>query len=182
LSEINIDASEPVSKYVQAPIKVSSNQVVREVAKLMANQKAGAALVMEGTEPIGIVTEWDILSRLVALGKDAATTPVKEIMSSPLTSVSPETKVGEAIALMVRNGHRRLLVKDSQKFLGIITLSQVVGNQKESSIQLAMLEPAKCVRCPYCGSILKDREELSSHVDRVHIREEMLHGIHGMNE
>jgi CBS domain-containing protein len=181
LSEIQTNVSEPVSKYVQPPIMVTSNQTAKEVAKLMANQKSGAAIVTEGGEPVGIVTEWDILSRLVAQGKDATKTHVKEIMSSPLTFVSPETKVGDALTLMVRNGHRRLVVKDSHKMLGIITMTQVVGNQKETSVSLAMLEPAKGVRCPYCGSILKDREALSNHVDTVHVREELLHGIHGMN-
>jgi signal-transduction protein with cAMP-binding, CBS, and nucleotidyltransferase domain len=160
---------------------VKSNQSAKEVASLMADQKSGAAIVTDDGEPVGIVTEWDILARLVARGKDASKTPVKEIMSSPLTFVSPETKVGDALTLMVRNGHRRLVVRNAHKMLGIITMAQVIGNQKESSVPLAMLEPAKGVRCPYCGSILKDREALSSHVDTVHIREELLHGIHGMN-
>jgi CBS domain-containing protein len=181
MSELKIDITEPVSKFVQVPIMVTSNQTVKAAAKLMSDQKSGAAIVTEDNVPIGIITEWDILSRLVATGKNADSTRVKEIMSIPLTIVSPETKVGDAITLMVRNGHRRLVVKDSKKFLGIVTMSQVVGNQKESSIQLAMLEPSKGVRCPYCGSILKDREALSNHVDSIHVREDFLKGIHGMN-
>ena len=142
-----------------------------------------AALVLIGVVALTSLSsiEWDILSRLVAQGKDASKTHVKEIMSSPLTFVSGETKVGDALTLMMRNGHRRLVVKDGHKLLGIIAMTQVIGNQKESSIPLAMLEPAKGVRCPYCGSILKDREALSNHVDTVHVREELLHGIHGMN-
>jgi CBS domain-containing protein len=181
LSEIQTNVAEPVSRFVQAPIKVKPNQSVKDVAKLMSNQKSGAAIVEEGGEPLGIITEWDILSRVVAQGKDPSATQVREIMSSPLTSVSPESTVGDAITLMVRNGHRRLVVKDSRGLVGIIVMSQMVGNQKENSVHLAMLEPAKGVRCPYCGSILKDREALSNHVDTVHVREDLLRGIHGMD-
>ncbi|MDA4112094.1 MAG: CBS domain-containing protein [Thaumarchaeota archaeon] len=181
LSEIKIDVAEHVSKFVQSPIQLTVNQSVKDAAKMMSDRKTGAAVVIQDSEPIGIITEWDILSRLVARGKDADRTTVKEIMSSPVTVVSSETTVGDAISLMMEKGHRRLAVKEGKKFLGIITLSQVVGNQKDRSIQLAMLEPSKGVRCPYCGSILKDREEMSNHIDRVHIREEVLQGIHGMN-
>ena len=90
-------------------------------------------------------------------------------------------KAGEAISLMVRNKYRRLVVKDGTRLLGIITLSQVVGNSREGSISLTMLEPSRGARCPYCGSILKDREDLSNHIDNVHIREEMLKGAHGLS-
>ena len=136
---------------------VTSNQSVKEAANLMAKQKAGAAIVTEDGEPVGIVTEWDILSRLVAQGKDASKTRVKEIMSSPLTFVSPETKVGDALTLMVRNGHRRLVVRDSHKLLGIITMSQVIGNQKESLHSTS--HARTCKRSPV--SLLRFHPEVS---------------------
>jgi CBS domain-containing protein len=181
LSELNIAINEPVSKFVQSPVMVDANESVNHAAKLMVERKSGSIVVTKNNEPIGIVTEWDVLSRVVAQGKDASKTAVKDVMSSPVLSVSALMKAGEAISLMVRNKYRRLVVKDGTKLLGIITLSQVVGNSREGSISLPMLEPSKGARCPYCGSILKDREDLSHHIDNVHIREEMLKGVHGLS-
>jgi CBS domain-containing protein len=181
LSELNIAINEPVSKFVQSPILVDVNESVNHAAKLMVDRKSGSVIVTKNNEPVGIVTEWDVLSRVVAQGKDPAKTAVKDVMSSPVLFVSAQIKTGEAISLMVRNKYRRLLVKDGTKLIGIITLSQVVGNSREGSISLPMLEPSKGARCPYCGSILKDREDLSNHIDNVHIREEMLKGAHGLS-
>jgi len=181
LSEINIAINEPISKFVQNPVLVDADESVSHAAKLMVSSKSGSIVVTKNNEPVGIVTEWDVLSRVVAQGKDPAETKVKDIMSSPVLSVSGQMKTGEAISLMVRNKYRRLVVKDGSKLLGVITLSQVMGNSREGSISLPMLEPSKGARCPYCGSILKDREDLSNHIDNVHIREEMLKGAHGLS-
>lgn len=175
--EISVD--EPVSKYIQKPILVSQDETVKNAAKMMSEKKLGAVIVSSGNDALGIVTEWDILSRVVAQGKDPNKTVVREVMSSPVISVSPSLTTGEAIKLMAKNRIRRLVVKDGKILLGVVTLSQVVGSSRESTITLPLLEPTTGARCPYCGSILKDREELSRHVDRVHIGEEMLRGAHG---
>ncbi len=170
-----------MSKFVQSPILVDVNESVNHAVKLMVDHKSGSIVVTRNGEPVGIVTEWDVLSRVVAQGKDASKTAVKDVMSSPVLSVPAQMKAGEAISLMVHNKYRRLVVKEGTRLLGIITLSQVVGNSREGSISLTMLEPSRGARCPYCGSILKDREDLSNHIDNVHIREEMLKGAHGLS-
>lgn len=179
MSEIEIAISDPVSKFVQMPIFVVANESVKNAAKHMADRKLGAVIVTLNDEPLGIVTEWDIISRVVAQGKDPIRTTVREVMSAPVASVPSNTPAGEAIAMMSKNKYRRLLVKDGNRVLGMITLSHVVGSSRQNTITLPMLEPASGLRCPYCGSILKDRDELSKHIDSVHIREEMLQGAHG---
>jgi len=179
LSEVTIEINEPVSKFVQTPILVNPGDSVKNAATLMTDRKSGIVVVVLKDVAQGIVTEWDIISRVVAKGKDPLRTTVGEIMSSPVVSVTPVTPVGEAIALMSRNKYRRLLVKEGTKLLGVITLSQVIGHSKQNTIILPLLEPASGARCPYCGSILKNRDELSAHIDNVHIREEMLRGAHG---
>lgn len=145
----------------------------------MSDQKLGAVVVVSNGEPIGIMTEWDVITRVVAPGKDPAKTTVREAMSSPIQTIASNVKVGEAIRLMSRNRYRRLLVKDGSHLVGVITLSHVVGNSRKNTITLPLLEPASGARCPYCGSILKDRDDLSRHIDSVHIREEILKGAHG---
>jgi CBS domain-containing protein len=179
LSELEVSINDPVSKFVQKPIFVLANESVKNAARLMSEKKLGAVIVTTNDEALGIVTEWDILTRVVAQGKDSTKTTVRDVMSSPVLTISSNLTVGEAIKLMSRNKYRRLLVKEGSKTLGLITLSQVVGSTKESTITLPLLEPPSGMRCPYCGSILKDRDELSLHIDRVHVREEILRGAHG---
>ncbi len=181
MSELEIAINDPVSKFIQKPILLPANDSVEDAAKLMLDRKIGEVIVTLNNEAVGIVTEWDIISRVVAQGKDPGKTTLQEVMSAPVLSVTPSLKAGEAIKLMSRNKHRRLLVKEGSKLLGVITLSQVVGSSRENTITLPLLEPASGSRCPYCGSILRDRDELSSHIDRVHVREEILRGAHGPN-
>jgi signal-transduction protein with cAMP-binding, CBS, and nucleotidyltransferase domain len=181
LSEIEINVNEPISKFIQNPIVVSATESVKKAAEQMLARGSGEVLVTQNNEVSGIVTEWDILSRVVAKGKSPGETKVADVMSSPVLSVDPSIKTGEAIRLMSKKKYRRLVVKEGNKLLGVVTLSQVVGSSRNNTITLPLLEPASGSRCPYCGSILKDRDELSSHIDRVHIREEMLRGAHGPN-
>jgi CBS domain-containing protein len=181
LSELNIEINEPVSKFVQTPIFVSPDDSVKNTAKMMSERRSGVVVVALKDEALGIVTEWDIITRVVAQGKDPQKTTVREIMSAPILSISSVAPVSEAIALMSNKKFRRLLVKDGSKLQGVITLSQVVGHSKQNTIVLPLLEPSSGSRCPYCGSILKNRDELSRHIDNVHIREEMLKGAHGPN-
>jgi CBS domain-containing protein len=180
MSELKTNANDTVGKFVQVPILVPASQSVRNAAREMAERKTGSVVIVRGEEPIGILTEWDILTRVVAPGKDPNSTKVEEVMSKPLVMVDPNMKVSDAISLMVEKGFRRLGVKQGTKLSGIVTISMVIGNSKGSSIATPMIEPAKGARCPYCGSILKDRDELSRHIDDIHVREEVLHGIHNM--
>jgi CBS domain-containing protein len=181
MSEIEIEINEPISKFVQMPIFAVANESVKNAAKMMSDRNLGAVIVTLNDEPLGIVTEWDIISRVVAQGKDPSKTSVKEVMSAPVASVPPTMLAGEAIALMSKNKYRRLLVKDGDRILGVITLSQVVGHSRQNTITMPLLEPASGARCPYCGSILKDRKDLSRHIDSVHVREELLGGLHSVN-
>ncbi len=179
LAELETSIKEPISRFIQTPIFVPSVESVKNAARQMSERKSGVVIVRDNDEALGIVTEWDILSRVVAQGKDPSRTTVRDIMSAPVLSVSASLTAGEAISLMARNKYRRLLVKEGAKILGVVTLSQVVGNSRHNTITLPLLEPASGSRCPYCGSILKNREELSKHIDNVHVREEMLKGAHG---
>lgn len=179
MSELEVAIHEPVSSFIQKPVFVGAGESVRNAAKLMSDHKVGVVIVTLNEEALGIVTEWDIIARVVAQGKDPARTTVREIMTAPVVSIQSNVTTGEAISIMSRNKFRRLLVKEGSKPVGVITLSQVVGHSKANTITTPLLEPSSGARCPYCGSILKDREELSRHIDKVHIREEILHGAHG---
>ena len=154
-----------VGEYVQPAVLVGLNESTKNVARLMAANDSSSAVVTLNDEPVGIVTEWDILTRLVVLGKDASQTPVKEVMSAPLWIVNSSTKVGEAIRLMLSKGLRRLVVRQGYKSVGIISTNVIIGNRRENSIPVSLLESPNSHGCPFCDKVMKSKEEISRHVD-----------------
>ncbi len=116
-----------------------------EAARQMKMRKHGFAIIStaHGT-PEGIVTEWDLLSKVVAEGKDAASIRIGELMTTNLVSVDPGVGFDQVAELMAHKGIRRLLVLKDDKVLGVITASIVLARLKEYidkiSAQIARLQ------------------------------------------
>jgi CBS domain-containing protein len=89
----------------------------------MTERGVGAAAVLEGTKVIGIVTERDLMKKIVAEQRDPVRTTVRDIMTSPALSIRLKTSVDEAAALMRKHHIRHLLVLDEHDALvGIVAL------------------------------------------------------------
>jgi CBS domain-containing protein len=93
---------------------------VRDAVKKMVERDIGCVVITKDGAPIGIITERDILRMLVYPG-DTLDMPAEALMSSPLITVGPLTTLGEAAELMVQKKIRRLLIKDGERIVGIIT-------------------------------------------------------------
>ncbi len=105
------------------PLTVIASDTVAQAAQAMAERRVGAAAVIDGTKVLGVVTERDVLQKVVAAGRDAATTRVQDIMTSPALSVSLKTTVDEAAALMRKHHIRHLVVLDKNDALvGMLAL------------------------------------------------------------
>ncbi|MFZ3066190.1 MAG: CBS domain-containing protein [Nitrospirota bacterium] len=112
----------PVRKIMTKGIqKVDANMSVKDVAKIMKTKKIGSILVEKDKELVGIVTETDIVRRLVADGKNPEGTQVKAIMSSPLLTVDIEKSIIDANDLMDKNHVRHLGVTDEGKVVGLVS-------------------------------------------------------------
>ena len=107
-------------------ISVDSGITVNEAAKMMEDAKVGAVIVMENNTPVGIVTDRDFAVKIVAHAYQI-TTPVKQIMSSPLIATSPDETVLMAADLMYSRDIRKLPVIDNDKVVGIITATDLVN-------------------------------------------------------
>jgi CBS domain-containing protein len=107
-------------------ISVDSGITVNEAAKMMEDAKVGAVIVMENNTPVGIVTDRDFTVKIVAHAYQI-TTPVKQIMSSPLISIDPDETVLMAADLMYSRDIRKLPVIDNNKVVGIITATDLVN-------------------------------------------------------
>lgn len=106
-------------------ISIDVSMTVRDAAKMMDDASIGALVVMDGGIAVGIVTERDLVRRVLAKGKEP-TTYIKEIMSSPLVVINPDDSVWELAQLMkTRRIHRVPAVKEN-RLVGMVTTSDIV--------------------------------------------------------
>lgn len=89
--------------------------------------KIGALLVTDGDRPLGIITERDILARVIACGRDAATTPVGEVMTRNIVTIRPTATIAEAMVLMTDHHCRHLPVVDGDEVCGLLSIGDLTG-------------------------------------------------------
>ena len=105
--------------------KVEPGTTVLEASKLMKKRKIGNVIVVEKKQPIGILTESDILKKVVAEGKNAKDVIVKEVMSTPIIVIDPYVSLEEAMKTMGKCNVRRLPVIENDELIGIITQKDI---------------------------------------------------------
>ena len=154
---------------------------IADAARAMRKKGISSVLVSRtlDIQPVGIVTERDILYRVVAEHRGPFKTVLKDIMSSPLVTIDESALVKDAVILMRKNGIRRLAVTKDGKFLGMLTLKSIVGDLHERRVELIDLDlPAAKSKamCPYCGSKFDSNQDLSRHIDRLHLGSGLLEG------
>jgi signal-transduction protein with cAMP-binding, CBS, and nucleotidyltransferase domain len=157
-------------------VQVSGDETVAQAAKSMQKSMVTEAVVVREGLPQGIVTERDILYKVVAAGANPASTKVSEVMSSPVQTVEESSKVGEAVATMSKLGVRRLGVTRNGKLVGIVTQKAMVSGDLRGHVVLPELASPNRFVCPYCDAELKNGEELSKHIDQVHLGPGLLEG------
>jgi CBS domain-containing protein len=124
-----------VSDIMSSPVlTIDEHIIVRKAAEKMTQKNVGTIIVTSNDNPIGIVTERDILNRIVAKGRDPKTTKIKEIISKPLIFINKELSILEAIKVMRQNQIRRVLVTDKEKLVGIATDSDFLRAVSLSSL------------------------------------------------
>jgi len=116
---------------VRGVITVDENSSVKEAVDIMNEFQIGSLIVLEKGKAKGIVTERDFLRRVTAEAKDIMNTKVKEIMTTPLVAVEPGTDLEEAMKLMFKNKIKKLAVVDSNKLVGIVTLTDIARVQPQ---------------------------------------------------
>ncbi len=113
-------------------ITVGREATVREAVRLM-NQKHHGFVVVNSSagKPEGVVTEWDLLSKVLAEDRDQSRTTVGEIMSSNLITIDANEGIDRVAMLMAEKGIRRVLVTDREKILGVITSRTVIARMED---------------------------------------------------
>ncbi len=112
----------PVSMSMrQKPVTVSLFQPVSGLAYMMIKEDIGAVIVIEKDRPIGIITEKDILDRVVTPGKDVYKTLAKDVMSEPVITIEASSMLKDALELLKKKKIRRLVVVEDGSLVGLVT-------------------------------------------------------------
>jgi CBS domain-containing protein len=108
-------------------VTIDNSKTVFEAAELMSTKSVGCLIVVVKAFPVGIVTERDIVRRIVAK-RSSIDTKVTEVMTKTLITVEPDTSLKEAARVMSNNKIRRLPVLKNNKLVGIVVASDFVRN------------------------------------------------------
>lgn len=111
-------------------VTIGPTSSMLSAARIMGKKRIGSLIVTKAGQPIGIVTERDLLSKIIALSKDPKATRVKDVMSVPLISIDPKATVREAAGTMIEK-KGRLVVSDGKKMLGVVTTSDLIRTMPE---------------------------------------------------
>jgi len=117
--------------------KIIANMSAQEAAKKMGTVNTSSLLVTDSNDkPIGIITERDLVRRVVANDANSKTVVIRNIMSSPIATIDANSSIEAAADLMLQNQVRHLLVVDNEdvnKPLGIITSTDFTAYLKEGT-------------------------------------------------
>jgi len=106
---------------------ISPDATVFEAIQLMAEKNVGALLVISEGQLLGVISERDYTRKVALKGKSSRETKVREIISSPVVSVTPGHTVEECMRLMTTNRIRHLPVLEAEKFAGIVSIGDLVN-------------------------------------------------------
>ncbi|MBI2653991.1 CBS domain-containing protein [Candidatus Woesearchaeota archaeon] len=144
------------------PISVSSDASLEECAKMMAKNHVGALVIKDNHESKGIITEQDIVRKVIAKGINPLTKKVKDFMARKLITISPDDDIYDALIKMRDSNIRHLPVVDNGKMVGLLTLKDVL--KIEPSLFELLVEKFEL------------REETRKPIDRIISREAICQG------
>jgi len=116
---------------VREVITIDDNSTVKEAAEVMNKFEIGCMIVVRKGKAMGIITERDLLKRVVAEARDASKTKVKDIMTTPLVVAEPSMELEEAIKLMFKMKIKKLPVVDDNRLVGLISLTDIARFQPQ---------------------------------------------------
>lgn len=105
---------------------VRPDTLVKEVVATMNKFNIGSIVVVKSDRPVGVITERDILRRIVEPCLAPETLRAREVMTSPVITIGDTASIDEAARIMARKRVKRLLVMDNKKLTGIITFTDIV--------------------------------------------------------
>lgn len=127
---------------------IHPDTIVKDAAKIMTQERVGSLLVVEDDKLVGIVTELDIIWKVVAGDLDPKTTLIRDIMTKDVITVKANQTLEDATQIMVENKIKKLPVLEGDKLVGIITATDLISVQPkmiEALAKLMLFEEKKSV-------------------------------------
>lgn len=106
---------------------VSPSAYVIDALRLMAEKNIGAVLVMDNDQLVGIFSERDYARKVTLAGKSSLNTPVSDIMSPEVITVTPETSLNDCMQIMTERHFRHLPVLEDNKVIGVVSIGDIVS-------------------------------------------------------
>ncbi|AIU70689.1 inosine-5-monophosphate dehydrogenase [Thermococcus eurythermalis] len=133
---------------------VKPDDTIERVARILSRHKVGSAVVVENDEIVGVITDRDILDKVVAKGRDPKTVKVREVMTKNPITIEDDYDISDAIDKMMEKGIRRLLVTRLGKPLGFVTAADLLAalnSMNNEEEQEAVEETDVYGICEICG-------------------------------
>ncbi|HEU4820500.1 MAG TPA: CBS domain-containing protein [Qipengyuania sp.] len=110
-------------------ISCSADQTLRDIVRTLAARRIGAMPVVDGDEVVGIISERDVLYCLASADEGSLAKPVREVMTTPVTTVECTTSCDEALALMTAGRFRHLPVIENGAMCGFLSIGDLVKSR-----------------------------------------------------
>ena len=167
---------------------MDGEKTVLDAINQMQEKNAKVVLISHQGEAIGIVSKSDILFKVAAKNMSLHKVKLREIMSSPVYSLPPNSTLQDALNYMDKFNIKQIIVSTGSSILGILNRASIYENVQKASMStvdsltegapMCIINPnavkyvkdlsnAKAV-CPYCESPFDDKNTLSKHIDRLH--------------
>ncbi len=115
-----------------SPCAIEADKPVAYAARMMKDEDVGLAPIVEGDRLVGTLTDRDIVTRVIAEGKDPQSVAVREVASTDLVTIDPQQDLDEALQLMARNQVRRLpVVEEDGRLVGVVAQADVAREAKD---------------------------------------------------
>jgi CBS domain-containing protein len=124
-------------------ITIEAEATVKNAAELMEKHEIGCLIVINYGNPIGIVTERDMLKKVLLQRRDSGKTKVGNVMSAPLITSNPQTDIRDAVRLMNERRIKKLPVLEDGKLIGLVSLTDVMRSLAYFEHVISSL----CTRC-----------------------------------
>ena len=124
--DFNYDSIHVSDIVARTLISVNPNTTVFQVAKMMEQGGVGAVIVKDNENPVGIITDRDFATKIIA-NNLSSNTPVEKTMSSPLVTINHDATISSAAEMMTFKKIRKLAVSENGNIVGIITSTDLVS-------------------------------------------------------
>ena len=130
--------SEVLERKGGSVLTVNTDSSVLDAIGIMSKANIGALVIEENEQAAGIFTERDYMRKIALEGRSSSDTPVRDVMSSPLITVSPSDSTGTAMETMTGRRCRHLVVMQDKEMVGIVSLGDLVKymlQEKEAEVE-----------------------------------------------